>query len=278
MPNQYNYSRIAGGDTTIATPNDIKEAFNGASAHQLDSIQSFIRNKWNFSNTLADNNPCSGCHNPHRAKRDPHTTAGRTDGSGNLILSSVSLPSQHNKDNTLWYLWGDDAGERMSNYATNNFATYQAPYRYNSSTTYEPDGSSTISNGSNLFDTVTFCLDCHSQSAGGRAIINWGSTGDLHGSAIRKCCDYGDKLAPCNETTNYVLSCLDCHEPHGSPNPMLLRQEVNGTNVGIFAGSAYWNFCSACHTIKTAGIMRSEERRVGKECRRLCRSRWSPYH
>ena len=25
-------------------------------------------------------------------------------------------------------------------------------------------------------------------------------------------------------------------------------------------------------------IGRSEERRVGKECRRLCRSRWSPYH
>jgi phosphate transport system permease protein len=26
------------------------------------------------------------------------------------------------------------------------------------------------------------------------------------------------------------------------------------------------------------GYGRSEERRVGKECRRLCRSRWSPYH
>ena len=25
-------------------------------------------------------------------------------------------------------------------------------------------------------------------------------------------------------------------------------------------------------------LMRSEERRVGKECRALCRSRWSPYH
>src|SRR6059036_3423806 len=25
-------------------------------------------------------------------------------------------------------------------------------------------------------------------------------------------------------------------------------------------------------------VERSEERRVGKECRRLCRSRWSPYH
>ena len=27
-----------------------------------------------------------------------------------------------------------------------------------------------------------------------------------------------------------------------------------------------------------ADITRSEERRVGKECRPLCRSRWSPYH
>ena len=25
-------------------------------------------------------------------------------------------------------------------------------------------------------------------------------------------------------------------------------------------------------------VERSEERRVGKECERLCRSRWSPYH
>ena len=25
-------------------------------------------------------------------------------------------------------------------------------------------------------------------------------------------------------------------------------------------------------------FFRSEERRVGKECLRLCRSRWSPYH
>ena len=31
-------------------------------------------------------------------------------------------------------------------------------------------------------------------------------------------------------------------------------------------------------TTVTYGITRSEERRVGKECLRLCRSRWSPYH
>ena len=31
-------------------------------------------------------------------------------------------------------------------------------------------------------------------------------------------------------------------------------------------------------TIETFFNARSEERRVGKECERLCRSRWSPYH
>ena len=32
------------------------------------------------------------------------------------------------------------------------------------------------------------------------------------------------------------------------------------------------------HGNERIGIERSEERRVGKECQGLCRSRWSPYH
>ena len=35
---------------------------------------------------------------------------------------------------------------------------------------------------------------------------------------------------------------------------------------------------SAFSAVWGAGNWRSEERRVGKECLRLCRSRWSPYH
>ena len=31
-------------------------------------------------------------------------------------------------------------------------------------------------------------------------------------------------------------------------------------------------------SLKAQGLARSEERRVGKECRMPCRSRWSPYH
>ena len=32
------------------------------------------------------------------------------------------------------------------------------------------------------------------------------------------------------------------------------------------------------HRIRALRDIRSEERRVGKECRIGCRSRWSPYH
>ena len=32
------------------------------------------------------------------------------------------------------------------------------------------------------------------------------------------------------------------------------------------------------YTLSMSGHARSEERRVGKECASMCRSRWSPYH
>ncbi len=43
--------------------------------------------------------------------------------------------------------------------------------------------------------------------------------------------------------------------------------QVSLGHAGLFGIGSY-----------TAGVLRSEERRVGKECLRLCRSRWSPYH
>ena len=40
-----------------------------------------------------------------------------------------------------------------------------------------------------------------------------------------------------------------------------------------------WGWGPSCSLGRTQGAdLRSEERRVGKECLRLCRSRWSPYH
>ena len=60
-----------------------------------------------------------------------------------------------------------------------------------------------------------------------------------------------------------------------------------GKIIDVICLSAFWFFL--CIPIVTAGAattalyytvnkVRSEERRVGKECRIGCRSRWSPYH
>jgi MoaA/NifB/PqqE/SkfB family radical SAM enzyme len=50
------------------------------------------------------------------------------------------------------------------------------------------------------------------------------------------------------------------------------------TQVNVLPNGLVW----ACPDFVLGSLMdasvRSEERRVGKECRRLCRSRWSPYH
>ena len=35
---------------------------------------------------------------------------------------------------------------------------------------------------------------------------------------------------------------------------------------------------AVCHNLSYNIVNRSEERRVGKECASMCRSRWSPYH
>ena len=51
-----------------------------------------------------------------------------------------------------------------------------------------------------------------------------------------------------------------------------IKEEVKITVEGFPGGAVVENLPA------NAGDTRSEERRVGKECLRLCRSRWSPYH
>ena len=90
-----------------------------------------------------------------------------------------------------------------------------------------------------------------------------------------------------------VLSGNKCVFPGSVFDPMSARiAEALGFEVGMFAGSVasmtvlgapdlivltLTEFAEQAHRICRAAT-RSEERRVGKECRIRCRSRWSPYH
>lgn len=254
------YGYRAGGWTSD-TLNDIKEAFSFLSpgtSHNLDNIKTFITGRWNYT---SHSNPCNACHNPHAAKGDPANAPNSTKSPGTRGWP-VSRPSQHSADNTAWGLWGDGASEKMNSYSS----IYQAPYRYNSTTTYEPDGSTT-QDGSNMTDYVTFCTDCHNatntiySNTLGRNLymIDWSSAGDKHGGRARgtdgDVYDKGMLKAPYDDASSYVMSCLDCHEPHGSENAYLLRSEVNGVVISnpiseSSNSNGAWNvFCTACHEV-----------------------------
>jgi len=256
------YSFRAGGWTADGL-NDILEAFSSTSAHNLGNIVTAITGQWGY---IANSNPCVACHNPHVVQGDPANLPNSPKTTSTTRGWSVTLPSKHGSLVATDILWGDDSGEKISDYA--GVLTYQPPYRYDTDETtnpleYEPD-SSTTADGSNLTDYNTFCLNCHSSALtsatlGTTKVINWDTS--FHGKTDSAyATDAADRLPPYNVTANYVLSCTDCHEPHGSPNfKYLIRKEVNGATTAVTENTwaAWVTFCCNCHVqdhSKSSGI------------------------
>ncbi len=268
---------------------------SGTSAHNLSTIATWAYSIWTSSNPWGwvkdgggqnATNPCLACHDVHRAMR----TVDSIDPSKAAII----LPKAHNKsdpDGLYRHLWGDDTTQTgvtrteggaqssikerhndildTANWPKSSTETvvYQAPLRLGGG--YEPDGSATT-DGSNMPNYTEQCLACHRHAVTGTIKIKWDKTILLanrqrHGLGEEAHPDAGapgDLKAPYTDRTkNYVVGCTDCHEPHGSRLPYLLREEVNGwtgsvatggTGNGIVWSTSDWrDFCSACHTINT---------------------------
>ncbi|MBW1966865.1 MAG: hypothetical protein JRI48_05665 [Deltaproteobacteria bacterium] len=247
----YDYSHTFGGYTS-STPASLYAAFNQTSYHNLYDIQDFA--KINFSSFFkSDSNPCVACHNPHLAKRNKENP-------GDPGYTAISKPTAHAE------LWGDSTGETMNDYAP---SSYQAPYRYSGGC--EPDGgacSNLIAQAQKTPDYVTFCQDCHSYNMSTYGLlhtpINWNI--DKHGNAARtRNFRSGQPIIKppydVNTTANYVLSCLDCHEPHGSYSyKYLIRKEVDGNATDVTADTHddWKTLCLCCHYREHSGKSCSE--------------------
>lgn len=237
----YDYSEVFGCATTGEGPTSIFSAFNQTSYHNLYDIWNFTDGNVNFPWFKDHSNPCVACHNAHLAGRN------RSD-PDNPLLTAISRPSEH------FELWGDT--ELMSTYS------YEAPYC--SGVMREPGGTGT-QDGSKTPDYVGLCTDCHDRintihsTSLGRNLkqIDWSSLGDKHGrrdrdSSNSTSVDFEEPYLTASVTEgNFVLSCLDCHEPHGSQNIMLIRRRVNGGNLGgeiSGPSSNKWGYlCARCH-------------------------------
>jgi hypothetical protein len=248
--NNNSYSMTFGGGSVGFS--NVKAAFNadasGGSSHNLTSLLNWaVTNhpEWGFTSA---SNPCSICHDSHLAKRnwfypqDPTYTA-------------IRRPSLHASDPA--NQWGDDTDERMSA----NWSAYQAPNYQGGN--YEPGGT-TSTDGSAHPDYASLCLDCHVEiDVGVRTGIDWENDtvkvprypnqwGPIHGEFARDFSPTLGYLNPPWSNTDYVLSCLDCHEPHGSSNKYMLRTTVNAVSSLTYDrndNNSVRAWCEACHTI-----------------------------
>nr|WP_320049726.1 cytochrome c3 family protein [uncultured Desulfuromonas sp.] len=243
------YAETFGGH--INGPTSIMGQFNqidsGGSNHNLYDIWNYMKEhpeygKKNGGWFTENSDPCTACHNPHLARQNKEHL---TDAS----YATISLPSDH------YDQWGDDEFEQMSDYSS----IYQAPfYAYSGShpsdiysATYEPAGVGySQADGQLTPDYNTFCLDCHCDSIYSStqnrnlSVINWDT--ERHG--IPDAYEVFSRT-PFGVLGGYVLSCLDCHEPHGSSNNFLIRRGINGQDVGavgVVAGDR-GNQCRQCH-------------------------------
>jgi cytochrome c553 len=235
------YSAAFGGATIGTGPGSILAAFNQASYHNLYDIWNFLHDKPAYPWFGDDGNPCSACHNSHLAKRN--WDSGRP---GFPLLSAIAKPDNHST------LWGET--ELMQSYFS-----YEAPFSF--SIGREPAGVGDA-NGGKTPDYVAFCTSCHNvdnviwSTTLSREItkIDWGITGlqqDKHGPFVRDgASQFREPYAAAAAIkSNFVLSCLDCHEPHGSDNVMLLRRRINGEDLGVAVSSTdtMGEACKRCH-------------------------------
>lgn len=248
-----NYSSVFGGGNTALGPQTIFEAFNENSYHNLNDINDFMNQSGNpYQSWFAGlTNPCSACHDPHRAQRN---------WSPAQPGSAISLPGQ----TQLWF-------GTMMDYSP---GLYVAPYYNRQAQTREPFGTGDP-DGNDAVDYVTFCTSCHTatnpvwsdehrrymsniySSDLNRHLSQVDWQHDKHGMAPRDS-DIGHDgtvtlRGPFSTAgkSNIVLHCLNCHEPHGTQNIALLRTHINGEQVpgtlSSFDQMEMGLVCGRCH-------------------------------
>jgi hypothetical protein len=136
---------------------------------------------------------------------------------------------------------------------------------------YEPSGNASPSDGSDLPDYVTFCLDCHQYQLydpeRGKNVKAINYADEAHGGALSNTCTElgfaeGTLKAPYTDfpNSNYILSCLDCHEPHGTLNRLhLIRRVINGQIVAADTApcgqsSDMAEVCGKCHEFTSSHL------------------------
>ncbi|PLX96186.1 MAG: hypothetical protein C0620_02955 [Desulfuromonas sp.] len=280
----YDYSAVFSGHsepygTGGSSPQSIMEAFNKTHSHDLNDIYTHaITNPDKFPWFHTGSNPCTACHNPHLARRNASDP-------DNPVLSVMSMPDDHLS------LYGDGDGDGDGSDGDEGSATSERMDKWSGSPIYiaptnEPAPANTP-------DYNQFCLYCHESAvaisnddrpyyhggvAGQLLAIKWLENGgdgvqtgvyivpgDKHGyntatgyAAVDSPFNiYGSSNVP----TDAILSCMNCHEVHGSENDYMHRRWINNIALGVVVSGVTNErgaHCVSCHTEDTVSTTGSQ--------------------
>lgn len=206
-----------------------------ASCHDYDELQI----NQNFAHTPAQEGDCTGCHNPHGATRENLLTGRIT--KVNIDGRMVGrVPHLTDKSSDLCYTCHDDLAEKFRRQGV-----------------HKP-----VEEGK--------CDACHAPHGSSHFAFVKDSASALCGS----CHTLNDSLAAAHD--NYDLSsadCLDCHNPHISEKPKLLRAgnhppyetkdcegcHTQGSDGKIQLAADVSELCQVCHDGVTADMSKKHQ-------------------
>jgi len=255
---------------------------------------------------------CINCHNPH----------GKEDGGGNLMtkllmgdeedscytchdktstsVGGINIKERFTASSSVWARHGVTKAEQDVSFRKLECTSCHNPHLNNAQNkVIDPDNKTQLytqtmtdpATGTQVADTVGFCLKCHDQSTYllGELRPPWfrlyqiGTTApnyeaiwsvpsipyasNFHGDKaavgefqspsrpalfnIERERDYGGLVKPYTRNMS-AIPCATCHDEHGSSQLMHIKEIVNGKPVNIAGGSNMLSLCEACH--KRRGI------------------------
>ena len=238
---------------------DIEQAFSSVEKHDLGTSFTIGSNTYTLR--------CTTCHNPH-VVTGKHWDVNQ--GKSPITRPNLSSNSTVNPRAMGTTLWGDEPGEKMADFG----GTYRIPNGDTFDGAQLPDyvtfcqschsQSSIGGHGGIDWDGDPHGKQSANQPNGYGVAPNWYSAGKAAGWDGDDIVDLskawpvitrgkGDIVwsrGPYNHEeriagANFVLSCTDCHEAHGSGVSSMLRTELNDWPE---SGTVTWNTsCNSCH-------------------------------